>query len=304
MSETQKILFIGLSCVGDAVMTTPVLRALHEAYPDAGIDIVADSKSSDIFEYCAYRGKVIYKDKKRFLRGAPALLSELRKTNYELIVDLRTDGLTMLMRGKKKLTKRKGESYGPHAIEGFMGVIKSVHGDNDIPATTIWITQQQRLAAEETLRSLGAARVLAMAPGCGGKNPKKFWQLNKYAQLANNLSDNFDGVLLLGSKQDSVLTREIAKQVKLPLLDLAGKTDLLEAAALLEKATVFVGSDSGLGHVAGAMGTSTLSFFSVDKPARCLPWGPFAQYLEGEEEDARNITVQAAEKMVREAIGR
>ena len=94
----QKLLFVGLSCVGDAVMTTPVLQALHQVYPDAEIDIVADRRSWEIFEHCPYRGDIFYKDKQRFLRGAPALLKELLATRYDVVVDLRTDGLASRLR--------------------------------------------------------------------------------------------------------------------------------------------------------------------------------------------------------------
>ncbi|NKB36292.1 MAG: hypothetical protein GKR93_03870 [Gammaproteobacteria bacterium] len=46
----------------------------------------------------------------------------------------------------------------------------------------------------------------------------------------------------------------------------------------------------------------TPTFFSVDKPERCLPWGPSPHWLIGENSDARNITVKAAEAKVRKAM--
>ena len=64
----NKILFISLSNIGDAVMTTPVLQALHELYPGAVIDIVGDQRSSVIFKHCPYRGKIFHKQKNSFLR--------------------------------------------------------------------------------------------------------------------------------------------------------------------------------------------------------------------------------------------
>ncbi len=47
--NVERILFITLSCVGDAVMTTPVLQTLHKKYPHALIDVVADKRSSILF---------------------------------------------------------------------------------------------------------------------------------------------------------------------------------------------------------------------------------------------------------------
>ena len=46
----KKILFIGLSCVGDVVMTSPILGILHEKFPNAIIDVVADYRSKNLYE--------------------------------------------------------------------------------------------------------------------------------------------------------------------------------------------------------------------------------------------------------------
>ncbi len=92
--STRHILLITLSNIGDALMTTPVLEALHRQYPQAVIDIVTDARASDLFEHCPYRGEIILKQKG--WRGTIALLKQLRVTRYDLIVDLRTDGLTLL----------------------------------------------------------------------------------------------------------------------------------------------------------------------------------------------------------------
>ncbi len=78
MRETvNKILFISLSNIGDAIMTTPVLMALHECYPEAVVDIVGDKRSSEIFKHCPFRGEIFNKQKNMFLRGVPALLKTL-----------------------------------------------------------------------------------------------------------------------------------------------------------------------------------------------------------------------------------
>jgi len=69
MKAINKILFISLSNIGDAVMTTPVLQALHELYPEAVIDIVGDQRSSEIFKYCPFLGEIFHKHKSSFLRG-------------------------------------------------------------------------------------------------------------------------------------------------------------------------------------------------------------------------------------------
>jgi lipopolysaccharide heptosyltransferase III len=301
-NKPEQILFITLSCVGDAVMTTSVLQALHKVYPKASIDIVADRRSDILFKNCPFRGDIFYKDKGKFLRGAPALIKQLAAKRYDVIVDLRTDGLAYLLKGEKRFTKWNGESYGLHAVESLMGIIRNIYGDQPIPVPHIWLEEDNIAFAKEIVAAFPGNNILAIGPGCSGKKPEKFWPTKSYVLLANGLKDIFDTVLLLGGSGDKELVMEIVDELKLPYIDMCDKTDLLQAAALLHLSKVFVGSDSGLGHVAAAVDTSTLSFFSVDDPERCLPWGPSASWLMGKNRDARNISVIEADAMIRTAI--
>jgi len=106
----------------------------------------------------------------------------------------------------------------------------------------------------------------------------------------------------VGGPKDTTRTAAIAHGLILPHVDLAGRTDLLQVAAVIARAGLFVGSDSGLGHVAAGMGTPTLSFFSTDRPERCRPWGNRAAWLEHPAGDARLIPVAEAEAAIREDL--
>ena len=94
--DTKTILLITLSNIGDAVMTTPVMTALHNKYPRAVMDIVADARSGEIFTQCPYKGEIFLKDKQAGWQGLLRLVKQLRMKRYDLMVDLRTDGLTLL----------------------------------------------------------------------------------------------------------------------------------------------------------------------------------------------------------------
>jgi len=299
--KVKNILFISLSCVGDAVMTTPVIESLHQSFPDARFDIVGDSRSSALFRNCPYLGDILNKDKSKFLRGGPALLKVLWHSSYDLIVDVRTDGFAYLLRGRKRYTKWGANTYGKHCVEELMGVVRKSHGDNAIPPTHIWLDPESERYAKDVLSALPGGSWLAFAPGVGGAETK-LWPAHKYAELADSLKDLFSGVILDGGPNEKHFTEAVAKRLTLPYVDMAGKTDLLQAAALIKRASMFVGSDSGMGHVASAVSTPTLSFFSNDEPERCLPWGNKAVWLKGELQDARNISVKEAELKIRQCL--
>ena len=194
--KTKKILVISLSCVGDAIMTTPVFQSLHERCPEAKIDIVSDRRSSFIYSHCPYLGEIFHKDKKKMLRGVVDLLKNINNKSYDLIIDLRTDALSYLIRGKKRFPKWKAKPYGKHAVEVLMGVIRSMHGDEPIPDTHIWLSDEHMEFADQSLASLPGDNWLSLAPGASG-SVKRMWPAENYALLANSLSDIFSGVILL-----------------------------------------------------------------------------------------------------------
>ena len=220
--STHRILLITLSNIGDAVMTTPVMESLHQQYPQAIIDIVTDARASTLFEHCPYRGAIILKQKG--WRGTLALVKRLRATRYDLIVDLRTDGLTLLLRSKRKLTRRGNRAAGTHAVERHFGVIRQTLQSDEIPPTHIWLSASERTFASQQLADLPGHRWLALGPGA--RWAPKCWAADNYSALANQLTESFDAVILLGSAADLPACQQIADKLKLPQRNLAGKTDL------------------------------------------------------------------------------
>ena len=299
--NTKKILFIGLSCVGDVVMTSTVIKTLQKKFPQATIDFVADKRSSNLYERFPSLGKIVIKNKDNFLRGIPHLIKELWKTKYDIIVDVRTDGLAYLLRGKKKYTKLFSSAYGEHAVEDLMGVIFSLHKNNSIPETTIWLSEQERKNTQEKLSLFDQKdRLLAICVG-DIRRPVKCWSGEQFIKLLNNQNSKFTGVIFLGGDLDAERTEEVAKKINLPYINTIS-CSLLETAAFLEKAIIYIGPDSGVGHIASAVKTPVISFFSVDRPERCRPWGKPVICLKGADNDARNISIESVNIAIQEIL--
>lgn len=273
----SSILFITLSNIGDVLMTTPVMEALHRKYPQAVFDIVADRRSSELFTHCPYRQAVIHRDKDRGWRGSVALVTRLRAIRYDLIVDLRTDGLSLLLRGHRRLTRRGSRPAGPHAVERHMGVIMQREHLTAIPPVRTWLSPAEHALAQATVASLPGTRWLALGPGA--RWAPKCWPAVKFSELTHHLQHLFDAILLLGNADDRDTCQRVAANLPLPHVDLAGKTGLLQAAAVLQQAQVFVGNDSGLGHLAAASGTPTVTVFGPGDPERYHPWHPRARWI-------------------------
>ena len=274
-NEGRQFLFITLSNIGDALLTTPVLQFLHQYDESATIDIVGDERSSVLFLHCPYRGEIYHKQKRRLLRGVPALLSELRRKRYDLVVDLRTDVLARLVRAEKRLVKTAGGGQ-THAVERHFAAISPLTEGEEIPSTVLWLGQEDRDYAGEVCRQLPGSRWLCIGPGANWE--KKIWPAEKFALAAQALSGEFDALVLLGNKADNRQAELVAGRVGLPCINLCGRTTLLQAAAVMDKMTLFLGNDSGLGHIAAAVGVPSFTLFGPGNPDRYHPWGSRAAW--------------------------
>ena len=287
--SNNRALLITLSNIGDVIMTTPVLQALHEYFPEACIDIVADSRSADIFKYCPFRGDLFLKHKRGLFRGAWALLNALRERQYDLIVDLRTDGFAYLLRGSKRLTKWHKRNSVQHSVEQHMSVIRSIWNDKPVPSCRIWLDDVERLYANETLGAFKGKMLLGLGPGANFH--KKIWSADRFVQLTDRLCDRYDAVVVFGGERDRPHAEYVSSNTSLHCINLCEKTALLQAAAVLEHVDLYVGNDSGLGHMASAMGKPTMTIFGTGEPARYRPWGSKAMLVVGKNQDINNVTV-------------
>jgi ADP-heptose:LPS heptosyltransferase len=114
--------------------------------------------------------------------------------------------------------------------------------------------------------------------------------------------EDFDAVVLLGSEADKDSCRSIAEGLCLPWLDLAGRTSLLEAAAVLSHMQLFIGNDSGLGHIAAAAGIPTLTLFGPGEPLRYHPWNSRGRWLQSPNRDIRALPVSHVADALKELL--
>lgn len=272
----ERQLLITLSNIGDAVMTTAVLEALHACAPDALIDVVGDRRSSVLFAACPYVDRVLHKDKRGLLRGLPQLVAELRRTRYDLVVDLRTGFLPLLLRARRRAWRRR-RARGPHAVQQHLSAVTHLCPAASAAMPRLWPRAADVERAHAALGPWRGRRLLALGPGANWA--LKIWPTSGFLELVAGVRAEFDAVVLLGNDSDRIPARVIAAGASLPCVDLAGHTGLLEAAAVLACCRAFVGNDSGLGHMAAAMGVPTLTLFGPGDPARYHPWGDRAAWL-------------------------
>ncbi len=280
--NNKRILFITLSNIGDVILTTPVLVRLNQLYKNAKFDIVGDIKSEILFKNCLNVHQFFRKDKTKGFAGTLNLILKLRKVNYDIAVDLRSDGLLYFLKAKKKYHKINNNSI--HSVEKhFLSIGKE---SNVMPHPRVWLSTDDRKKAKKILPKTYKTFLVL---GLGANSEHKIWPIKEYIQLACMLKGKFDFIVLVGNEKDNQLAKVFKKSYKDSLLNFCGQLDLLTTAAVLEKAELFIGNDSGLGHIASAVKTKTFTIFGPGEPHRYKPWGNKAGWMQEKNERIKNI---------------
>ena len=267
-----RILFITSTRIGDAILNSGVLQHLIDKHADARITVACGPLAAPLFRATPKVERVIVMKKQK---GGGHWLSLWRQSvsqRWDMVVDMRGSLTSWFLWARKRYVKRPNPKAGVrHRVEEAADVLRL----DAAPGTRIWLDAAAEARAD---RELPADRaVLALSPAASAVF--KEWPTERFAQLALRLTAP-DGVLpgaaiaLFGGPGDEARAQAVAEGLgERTVIDLTGKLDLVEAAACLKRAALFVGNDSGLMHMAAAAGTPTLGLFGPTDERLYSPWG-------------------------------
>jgi heptosyltransferase-2 len=297
--DSSPILLVPYMWIGDFVRCHSVVRVLRERFPQRPVDILATSLCAPLADYMPGLRQTIVCDLPRS-RLAPsaqaALARRLKREGY---------GTALIMPRTWKSALAPFLAGIPQRI-GFVGEARFIllsdlrFGERKLPRMVDrcaalalprgakqprrWPQPQLILPAAETAawrRARGLADdgrpVVALAPGAVG--PAKRWPSAAYAALARGLLDDGCDVWVVGGPQEKGLATEIVGDSQ--ARDLTGG-DLREAIFALAAAAAAVSNDSGLLHVAAALGTPALGIFGPTSPWHWAPLNPLAATLQAQ----------------------
>jgi lipopolysaccharide heptosyltransferase II len=287
----QKILIRSTNWIGDAVMTTPAVRAIRENFPESEIVMLVHPWVSDVFRYSPRVDRLIFYEKKgrhKGMRGMLRLIGELRRERFDCAILLQnafeaaliamlagipvrggytTDGrgilLTHCVRKINELNKKHEVNYYQRILLGLG--LKTASNELELFIQGEQINAARRLLGEHTGTHSGHVPVIGFNPGAAF-GPAKRWPPDKFAKLARILCRHTAcRIVLFGGMADrktAVAIKELAGiEAASLMIDLTGATSLIEAMALIGECDVFVTNDSGLMHVAAALHTPLVAIF-------------------------------------------
>jgi lipopolysaccharide heptosyltransferase II len=266
-----RILIIRPGGIGDAVLLIPAIRCLKAALPEVEIDVLCEKRNAGIFDLVSALGSVY-----RYDSGA-GLFTCLRNS-YDAVVD--TEQWHRLSAVVARLTKAPVRiGFGTNDRRAlFTHEMPYSHDDYEAisflrltePLTRKpsmfkqdepFITVDDRDLPEQFSTVLYASSdVVAIFPGASVSERK--WGGKKFGKVAGALIKRGFGVVILGSQADGGEAGEIRRHAP-EAVDLTGKTSLKQAAAVMRRCRLLIAADSGLMHLAVAVGTPVVALFGA-----------------------------------------
>jgi heptosyltransferase II len=295
------ILIIPYMWIGDFVRCHTVVRLLRQRWPTAPIDVLTTSMVAPLLDYMpgVRKGMVADLPRQRLaLNQHRALARRLRAENYgHALVMPRTwkAAVAPFLAGIPRRTGFVGEGrfglindlrFGERRLPRMAdrcAVLALAKGERAPPA---WPLPELKVPAAECAnwrQRLGLATdgrpVVALAPGAVG--PSKRWPGASYAELARRLRAEGHWVWVIGGPNEKELAAEIDDRAQ--IRDLTGP-DLRNAILALAAADLAVSNDSGLLHVAAALGTPAIGIFGPTSAWHWAPLNPIAAVVETTDE--------------------
>jgi ADP-heptose:LPS heptosyltransferase len=271
------ILFITATRIGDAVLSSGLIKFLADQIPNARFTIVSGPLAAPLFAHVPGLDRVIVMEKGKGKGHWFKLWNQVRHRKWGLVVDLRGSGTAYFLRREKRAVWKKIAGEPMHKVVEAARVLKL---EGDPPAPHLYITPDVQALADQLLaprKGEPDGPILAVGPASNWVG--KIWPIERFAQTAQQLLGPGGALaggrlLILGGPGDGRMVEELRMaSARGRYVDLTGKVDLLTAYAALKRADLFIGNDSGLMHIAAAAGVPTIGLFGPSDERRYAPWG-------------------------------
>ena len=264
--------------LGDTILVLPTLAILREVYPNATLTLVGSTWAEALQPLIPYAARTVHIDRvfPPARHGGPA--AKVFAASSAVIVYTaapESDVVSYVRRAcpGPVVVWPVEPVPGMHAARHLANTVASAASDPDtVPLSTLQCRDEDRLQARCWLdREIGqGVHPVAVHPGSGGK--WKCWPAQRFAELATRLQAP---VLLFEGPADTDACREFTEALasSVPVARATG-VSLSRLAALLAESRGYVGNDSGVSHLAAALGVPTVAVFGPTDPAVWAPRGP------------------------------
>ncbi len=290
----RRILVVLPNWYGETLFATPFLRAIRLQYPDAYLATLGWPQCREILlnnprvsALIDYDERTTHKD----LWSKWRLIAQLRSFRFDTAFVLRKSLSRTLLLAAAQIPMRVGFAnsksgwlltHKAPVCSGPIHKAASYFSLLEVAGLTLlkgpyeyWIEQEERCFVGGWLRQQGLLdghRLVVLHPAANWAH--KRWPPERFAQLADHLAQTRQVcIAITGGADDRPLAEALARQMKHPAWVLAGRTQLRQLAAILERACLVVANDTGVLHLAAALNRPVVALYGPTSPVLTGPLG-------------------------------
>ncbi len=288
--EFKKICVIHLNQIGDLVFSLPLLKALREHRPGGTIHSIIRPYLHDLLASSPYVDRLIHR--KGGWVDRVNLLREIRRNRYDLVISLSSSVDCLILANLSGARVKAGFVHPPW--DWGLQVKDKIEGHHSwynnlklLSRLNIAVPQKDYVGLlilpdpTEPDKKSGLdwtwpkGKYAVIAGGTSARRKVKAWEERKFGELIVRLKAKYDlDPVLVGSESDQDVHRRVIEMIKeadqkdevREVFDLSGKISLLELCYILKTASLFVGVDSGLMHLASALDIPVVGIFGPTDP--------------------------------------
>ena len=276
-----RFLFVRGGAIGDFIMTLPAIGAVRERWPESHIEILGYPHIIELANgryYADATRSIEARALAQFFVSGGSLDSALVDYfgSFNVVVsylydpdevfaeNIRRCGVRQLITSSPRVTESPAAQHYCKPLEALALYV-------DKPRPRLFPSQADRDAAERFLAGYGSGRRIAVVhPGSGGE--KKNWPAEKFGEICRWLMDS-TSLLVIQGEADEEAGRQLVKILAGREFRWAKGLKLVELAAVLQRSAVYVGNDSGITHLAVAVGAPTVAIFGPNSSSLWHPVG-------------------------------
>jgi ADP-heptose:LPS heptosyltransferase len=316
--------------LGDFLLSTPVLRALRQAFPQAHIGVLVRSYTAEAAYHNQFIDEVIVFPEKGYLWTPLTLWRLVRglRRGWDLAIVLNTvshsltsDLLAHFTRPRYILGSehrifpgcRRNFFYNlvarhwgqnKHQSERNLDIVRHLGIDTTDLSEAMTLSTQDQLFARNFMRQHGISEtevVVVIHPGAG--KPQNRWPVEKFAELAITLHRQFEiRLVVTWGPKEKALGADLRRRLTFDPYVLSGAS-LRQLAAVLSLADVFICNDTGVMHLAAAVGTPLVAIFGPTDPKEWKPIGRKFVAVRVEKQRCETVEIQQVLQAVQSLLG-
>lgn len=307
--DPRKILVVQSHLIGDAIMATPILKALRKFYPAAQINLLANGFAQDLLSGSPYVDRIItmrfpwsmYDYSLSNLLKVLSVIGKLRKENIDLAIDAQIDMRNAFLMWLIKAKRRLGyDITGGGAfltdvpeftkdtvnlLEARLSVLNYLGIDTSDNKIELPVDQSGIDWAELFIKknNLNKNKIVGIHPGASKK--EKLWKPEKFSQVIGFLFSKGCQPVIIEGPEDEYIVNAIISKCKAAPSRL--KTNLRNAIAFISYCRLLICLDSAAIHLAGAVNTPVLAIYGPKDPELTKPSNDNIEIIWDESFDCR-----------------